>query len=66
MPLPPDRADALQRQLAHVTGREVHLDVKVDPAILGGAIARLGSTVYDASITTQLEKLKQQLAAAEI
>jgi F0F1-type ATP synthase delta subunit len=32
---------------------------------VGGAIARVGSTVYDGSVTTQLEKLKQQLTEAE-
>jgi F-type H+-transporting ATPase subunit delta len=33
----------------------------VDPALVGGAVARVGSTVYDGSVTTQLEKLKQSL-----
>jgi F-type H+-transporting ATPase subunit delta len=37
----------------------------VDPSILGGAVARVGSTIYDGSVTTQLAKLKQQLMEAE-
>ena len=64
MVLPPDRVDALQQGLAQTTGRQVQLEVRVDPSIVGGAVARIGSTVYDGSVTTQLEKLKQQLVTA--
>ena len=62
MPLPPDRLAALQQGLARATGRQVEIDARVDPGIIGGAVARIGSTVYDGSVTTQLEKLKQQLS----
>ena len=63
--LPSDRVAALQHGLVAATGRQVQLQVDVDPAILGGAVARIGSTVYDGSITTQLEKLKQRLVESE-
>ena len=63
--LPPDRVSALQQGLARATGRQVQLETRVDPAIVGGAVTRIGSTVYDGSITTQLEKLKQQLVESE-
>lgn len=63
--LPPDRAQALQQGLARATGRQVQLGARVDPSIIGGAIARIGSTVYDGSVTTQLERLKQKLVEAE-
>jgi F-type H+-transporting ATPase subunit delta len=66
MPLPDDRVAALQEGLARATGRQVLLNVRVDPSIVGGAIARIGSTVYDGSITTQLEKMKQRLVEAEV
>lgn len=66
VPLPPDRVSALRDGLAQLTGRQVQLDVRIDPAIVGGAVARIGSTVYDGSITTQLEKMKQQLEQADI
>ena len=66
MPLPPDRVAALQDGLARLTGKEVQLGVRVDPSLVGGAVARIGSTVYDGSVTTQLEKLKQQLVLAEV
>ena len=63
-PLPADRAAALQDSLARATGRKVQLDTRVDEAIVGGAVARLGSTVYDGSITRQLEKMRETLTSA--
>ena len=63
-PLAADRAAALQRGLANATGRQVRLETRVDPEILGGAIARIGSTVYDGSITRKLEKMKEALSGA--
>ena len=56
-----DKVRALEQGLGKATGRKVVLDPRVDPSIIGGAITRLGSTVYDGSITTQLQKMKQAL-----
>ena len=63
--LPPERLQALQQSLSTATGRHVQLENRVDPSIIGGAVARIGSTVYDGSVTTQLAKLKQQLIEAD-
>jgi F-type H+-transporting ATPase subunit delta len=60
-PLPDDKTQAIQRTLAAVTGRTVTVQTTVDPKILGGLVAKVGSTVYDASVTRQLEKMKQRL-----
>lgn len=60
-PLPQDRAALLQQRLAEVTGRRVTMTTKVDPALIGGVIARVGSTVYDGSVATQLTTMKQRL-----
>jgi F-type H+-transporting ATPase subunit delta len=62
--LPADRVAALQQGLAHATGRDVRLETRVDPSMIGGAIAKIGSTVYDGSVTRQLEKMKDALIAA--
>lgn len=59
--LPADRVAALQQGLASATGRQVQLENRVDPSIIGGAITRVGSTVYDGSVTRQLEKMKEAL-----
>jgi len=60
-PLAADRARAIEASLARMTGRTVILDTKIDPSIIGGVVARIGSTVYDGSITRQLQKLKENL-----
>jgi F-type H+-transporting ATPase subunit delta len=59
--IPSDRVAALKAGLAQATGREVQLETTVDPSLVGGAVARIGSTVYDGSVTTQLEKLRRSL-----
>ena len=64
MELSADRLAALQQGLAQATGRDVRLETRVDPSIIGGAVARIGSTVYDGSVTTQLQKVKERLTAA--
>jgi F-type H+-transporting ATPase subunit delta len=62
--LPSDKLRALEQGLQAATGRKVVLETKVDPSIIGGVITRLGSTVYDGSVTTQLQKMKQSLIEA--
>ena len=62
--LPSDRVAALRQGLAQATGRDVQLETRIDPSIIGGAVARIGSTVYDGSVTTQLQKVKERLTAA--
>ena len=61
-PLAADRARAIERSLAQATGRTVALTTRVAPEMIGGLVARVGSTVYDGSVTTQLEKMRQRLA----
>jgi F-type H+-transporting ATPase subunit delta len=61
-PLTADRAAQLQQQLADITGRTVDMTTSVDPSIIGGVVTRIGGTVYDGSIATQLAKLRQTLA----
>jgi F-type H+-transporting ATPase subunit delta len=58
-----DRVQAIKAGLKAATGRDVQLDARVDPEILGGAVARIGSTVYDGSVARQLERLKETLTS---
>jgi F-type H+-transporting ATPase subunit delta len=60
-PLPGDRIQALEQSLARVAGRRVTLAARVDPSIIGGIVTRIGSTVYDGSVTRQLEKIRSRL-----
>ena len=59
--LPPARAAQLQQRLAAATGRVVTMTTKVDASIIGGVVTRIGSTVYDGSVATQLAKVKDRL-----
>ena len=64
VPLAPEKLRLLEEGLAKATGRKVVLEARVDPSIIGGVVTRLGSTVYDGSVTTQLQKMKQSLIEA--
>lgn len=52
----------LEAELARLSGRRILSHFSVDPALLGGALARVGSTVYDGSIRGQLERMRRQFA----
>jgi F-type H+-transporting ATPase subunit delta len=56
---------AQQRDIASrlelVTGKHVRVELSVDPALIGGVVARVGSTIYDGSIRQQLQVFKQRL-----
>ena len=60
-PLSPEKTKALEESLSKVTGKKVELSVSVDPELLGGVVAKIGSTVYDGSVRTQLARMRQEL-----
>ena len=63
MPLSADRTENIEKRLSQVTGKTVTVSSRVDPSIIGGVVARLGGTVYDGSVTHQLEKIRARLIA---
>lgn len=58
-----DRAE-LEAQVAKLAGGRVRATYREDASLLGGAVIRLGSTVYDGSIKAQLQQMKQRLVNA--
>jgi F-type H+-transporting ATPase subunit delta len=60
-PLSPERAAQLQQRLSQATGRTITMTTSVDPELIGGAVARVGSTVFDGSIAAQLQQLRDRL-----
>ena len=52
---------AIKKGLERLTDRQVILEVSVEPELLGGVMARVGSTVYDGSLKSRLEELRQEL-----
>lgn len=61
--LGPDERQALEAQIGQLTGKSVRANYGINRDLLGGAMVKIGSTVYDGSIRGQLEKLKETLSA---
>jgi F-type H+-transporting ATPase subunit delta len=53
---------ALEAQVEKLTGKKVRARYARDAAILGGAVVRVGSTIYDGSVLGQLERIREQIA----
>jgi F-type H+-transporting ATPase subunit delta len=56
-PLSAEQVDALAAKLRTRVGREVSLETRVDPAIMGGLVVKIGSQMIDSSIRTRLNTL---------
>jgi F-type H+-transporting ATPase subunit delta len=56
----PQRA-ALNAELERLSGKRIRAKYGVDPALIGGAVARIGSTVYDGSVRGQLKSMARKL-----
>jgi F-type H+-transporting ATPase subunit delta len=56
--------EALKAALKSVTGKDVTLDVKVDPSIIGGLVLKLGSRMVDSSLRTKLNSIKNAMKEA--
>jgi F-type H+-transporting ATPase subunit delta len=63
-PLNDKNLDALKTALKSVTGKDVALNVKVDPSIIGGLIVKLGSRMVDSSLRTKLNSIKHAMKEA--
>jgi F-type H+-transporting ATPase subunit delta len=63
-PLKDEHTQALRAALKSVSGKDVALDVKVDPAIIGGLIVKLGSRMVDTSLRTKLNAIKHAMKEA--
>ena len=63
-PLSDKNLDALKTALKSVTGKDVALNVKIDPAIIGGLVVKLGSRMVDSSLRTKLNSIKHAMKEA--
>jgi F-type H+-transporting ATPase subunit delta len=53
----------LQTVLQSLTGRRVEAQYRLDPELIAGTVVRIGSTIYDGSVRTRIEKMRHQLAS---
>jgi F-type H+-transporting ATPase subunit delta len=53
----------LEAQIEKTTGKKVRASYGLDPSLLGGAVVRVGSTIYDGSVKGQLEKIKEAISS---
>ena len=63
-PVPDNTQQTLQEKLATLTQKKVRLDFEEDPDLIGGLVTRIGSTVYDGSVRSQLQQIKEKMAGA--
>lgn len=61
-PVPADAQRRLQTKLLDLTGKKVRIDYVTDSEMIGGLITRIGSTVYDGSVRTKLQQMKEKMA----
>ena len=63
-PLSDKNLDALKSALKTISGKDVTLNVKVDPSIIGGLVVKLGSRMVDSSLRTKLNSIKHAMKEA--
>ena len=63
-PVAQESVEALRKKLASLSGRKVRLKFSTDEDLIGGMVARIGSTVYDGSIRNQLREMELKLAGS--
>lgn len=59
-----DEKRHLETEVEKLTGKKVRARYSENPALLGGAVVRIGSTIYDGSVRGQLRRIKEQLSSA--
>ena len=62
-PLADKERRTLESEVEKVTGKKVRARYTQDPSLLGGAIVKVGSTIYDGSVKGQLERIKEALSS---
>ena len=62
-PLQDQERAKLEREVAELAGTRVNATFRQDKSLIGGAVVRIGSTIYDGSVRGRLERLKERLVA---
>jgi F-type H+-transporting ATPase subunit delta len=62
-PLDPQQQQVIARELSQVAGKQVRCTFDTDANLVGGVVARIGSTIYDGSVRAQLDSMRERLVA---
>ena len=60
--LDPGQQKELMARLEKATGKQIRMEVAVDPSLIGGLVAQVGSTIYDGSVRQQLQAFRDRLS----
>ncbi len=63
--LPEESVEKIRAALSEKTGKEVKMEARVDPALIGGIVTKIGDLVMDGSVKTQLISLKESMQRGE-
>jgi F-type H+-transporting ATPase subunit delta len=63
--MPEESIEKIRAALSKKTGKEVRMETRVDPALIGGLVTKIGDLVLDGSVRTQLISLKESLQRGE-
>jgi F-type H+-transporting ATPase subunit delta len=63
-PLQDQEREKLEREVAQLAGTRVNATFRQDKSLIGGAIVRIGSTIYDGSVRGRLERLRERLVSS--
>jgi F-type H+-transporting ATPase subunit delta len=66
VPMTDSQRDALAAKLEAATGYKIRLTTRVDEEILGGLVVRVGDRLFDGSVTTQLQNVREQLKQVKV
>jgi F-type H+-transporting ATPase subunit delta len=61
VPMEAETQERLRQRLQAQLGKQVYLEARQDPGLLGGVVTRIGSVVYDGSLKAQLLRLREEL-----
>jgi len=61
-PVAENTKGVLEQKLTQLTGKKARLSFATDESLIGGIVTRIGSTVYDGSVSNQLRRLREELA----
>jgi F-type H+-transporting ATPase subunit delta len=64
-PLSLQTQEALRARLSEMTGSKVRLEFALDGELIGGVVTRIGSTIYDGSVRSQLQQVKQRMSGEQ-